>query len=383
MIANGAVAAGDTVGSSMYGVLPEHTAALVAVALVPLAFWWARPGPDLDASRKLVVWLLTASAAVHVGLALGHEPSFLTILFVFDAVALAAIVHRLLTGRSWRGWAAALLVASILFYAGHLVAGHPPDQVGLATRLGELTALAVVLTPVATSSRRLRLRRLVGSTVTVSLFVVTGLAAWIGGFVVAEPESGDAAASHHGGAMPAPGTAMRPHVERDPTPAETAAADRFYEAFAGAMSDYADPRVAGADGFEVDGMTGTDFHAVNPAHQHDGRIFDPARPENLVYAVTPSGPVLLGAMFEMPRIGVPGPEIGGPLTPWHEHENVCFSPIPPTLPGFLSPFGLCPPGSVVLPRTPEMIHVWVVPGAPQRFGDLDEEWLADYLASLG
>jgi hypothetical protein len=31
----------------------------------------------------------------------------------------------------------------------------------------------------------------------------------------------------------------------------------------------------------------------------------------------------------------------------------------------------------------EMIHLWVVPGAPVRWGDLDPAWLASYLAGTG
>ena len=93
------------------------------------------------------------------------------------------------------------------------------------------------------------------------------------------------------------------------------------------------------------------------------------------------GPVLLGAMFEMPSIGQRGPAIGGPLTMWHEHENVCLTLLPPAMSGLLSPFGMCPVGSVLLPRTTEMIHLWVVPGAPE-FGDLDDELRSEYLETV-
>jgi hypothetical protein len=29
-----------------------------------------------------------------------------------------------------------------------------------------------------------------------------------------------------------------------------------------------------------------------------------------------------------------------------------------------------------------MIHVWIVPGAPQPFGDLDEAWRRNYLQTI-
>ncbi|MGH8923471.1 MAG: hypothetical protein ACRDWA_02320 [Acidimicrobiia bacterium] len=73
---------------------------------------------------------------------------------------------------------------------------------------------------------------------------------------------------------------------------------------------------------------------------------------------------------------------GGDGLIWHKHEQVCFSLFPPGLAGLVDPHGLCPVGSLALPTTNSMMHVWVVPGAPQRFGDLDEEWKRAYLSSL-
>jgi hypothetical protein len=111
-------------------------------------------------------------------------------------------------------------------------------------------------------------------------------------------------------------------------------------------------------------------------------VFDPAHPESLVYAVAPNGrPVLMGAVFQMPGLGEAGPMIGGPLTVWHGHQDVCISLTPPALSGLLSPLGTCPVGSILLPRTSQMIHVWIVPGAPEPFGDLDADWKRAYLAS--
>jgi hypothetical protein len=86
-------------------------------------------------------------------------------------------------------------------------------------------------------------------------------------------------------------------------------------------------------------------------------------------------------MFVMPSLGASGPAVGGPATVWHAHENICVSLTPPALTGILSPLGSCPVGSIAWPVTPEMIHVWTIPGAPQPFGDLDDAWLRDYLAT--
>ena len=141
-----------------------------------------------------------------------------------------------------------------------------------------------------------------------------------------------------------------------------------------------DPAVAAAHGYEIEGMWGRDFHASNPAFEADGHILDPQRPETLVYAVVEGEPVLLGAMFTMPDIGDAGPAAGGPLTVWHAHDHVCFAP-PGILSGLQSPFGTCPIGSLTMPATNEMIHVWTVDGAPSRFGELDDEWLEENIGS--
>ncbi len=76
-------------------------------------------------------------------------------------------------------------------------------------------------------------------------------------------------------------------------------------------------------------------------------------------------------MFTMPSMDAPGPAFGGPLTVWHAHEHVCIGLLPPGLAGIESPLGGCPAGSVDLPRTGEMIHAWIIPGAP-AFGDLPD-----------
>jgi len=105
-----------------------------------------------------------------------------------------------------------------------------------------------------------------------------------------------------------------------------------------------------------------------------------SRPESLIYAESARGPVLLGAMYEMPSLGDPGPAIGGPLTMWHAHENVCFGLAPPAFVGLMSPFGGCPVTSLTIPITPEMIHLWLIPGAPV-FGEVEDEVRRAYLAS--
>lgn len=133
----------------------------------------------------------------------------------------------------------------------------------------------------------------------------------------------------------------------------------------------------------MDGIFGLDFHAGNSTYDHDDRVLDPERPETLVYAMGPNGPILLGAMFQMPGFDEAGPAVGGPLTVWHGHEQICISLVPPGLTGIVSPLGGCPVGSLAIPKTAEMIHIWTVAGVPQPFGDLDDDWRRAYVARAG
>jgi len=67
---------------------------------------------------------------------------------------------------------------------------------------------------------------------------------------------------------------------------------------------------------------------------------------------------------------------------WHAHQDICISLLPPALSAVLSPLGGCPVGSILLPRTPAMLHLWTVPGAPEPFGDLSQEWRRAYLEQV-
>jgi hypothetical protein len=371
-------------GSPLYQVSPEHVAGAIALGMVPIALWLL----SRKATRRLppVEWLLVAlllgSAAVHAGLIIGNDHGTgISALFLADAALLLVIARRVLRGSPVGRLGVAVLVGSIAAYWASAVSGESPDQLGLATKLGEILALAIVLRSAARSRRLGSFAR--GLAVCV-LMVGTATSAWVGAFRASAAEPG-AVAGHnvHSGTVPPPGTIFPEVTERDATPAERVAANDLLLTTRAALVRYADPTVAAADGYQVSGLAGIDFHAGNPAFEHDDRVFDPAHPESLVYGVAPNGqPVLLGAVFLMPKIGEPGPTIGGPLTEWHAHENICISLTPLALSGLLSPLGTCPVGSILLPRTPEMIHVWIVPGAPSPFGDLDEAWKRAYLQAV-
>jgi hypothetical protein len=379
-------------GSPLYQIGLEHLAAVFALGVLAIVAFVFRSSllrrigaPNLTPSLAPMDWLLAAllagSAAVHLGLAFGHDHGAgIRVLFLVDAVLLGVIARRVLRGRPTGRLGAAVLVGSIGAYWASALSGEAPDQVGLATKLGEILALAIIVRPAPTPRWR-RARSLAGSAAICLLVVGTAASSWIGAFRASAAEPGAVAGHHvHAGSVAPPGTILPAVPDRDATSAERAAAAGLVDAARIALARYADPALAAADGYRVDGLKGIDFHAANPAHEHDDRILDPAHPETLVYAVAPDGrPVLLGAMFLMPKIGASGPTIGGPLTVWHAHQHVCFSLTPPGLTGLLSPLGGCPVGSIDAPLTPEMIHIWIVPGAPEAFGDLDDAWKRAYL----
>jgi hypothetical protein len=373
-------------GNPLYQIGAEHAAGLIALGALPVVWWLflRRGAPALAPVEWLLVGLLGASAAIHGGLAVVNDHGFvLSVLFAIDAVLLTLVARRVLRRSPVGRLGVGVLVGSIVAYWGSALSGEAPDQVGLMTKLFEILALAIVVRRASSSQRRL-MRSFAGGLAIVLLVVGTAATSWIGAFRASAAEPG-AVAGHsvHGGTVAPPGTVIPSILDRDATPAERAAANDLILAARKALARYADPTVAAADGYKVDGLTGIDFHASNPANENDGRILDPAHPETLVYAVAPNGrPVLMGAMFLMPKIGQPGPTVGGPLTVWHAHQHVCVSLTPPALAGLLSPLGTCPVGTIDLALTAEMIHIWIVPGAPEPFGDLDEAWKRAYLQTV-
>ena len=373
-------------GSPLYDASPEHVAGIMALIALPVAFWLLRRQglPALAPIEWLLVALLGASAALHAGLAVANADhgAGLRLLFLIDAAFLCLIARRVLTGARPGRLGSLVLVGSIVAYWMSTLRGEAPDQIGLVTKFGEILALAIIVQRSArTGSRRAAALGFARGLAFVLLVIGTSATSWVGAFRASADGPGAVAGHHvHAGTVAAPGSVMPAVPARDATPGEHAAAQTLVTTARTALARYADPTVAAADGYKIDGMRGIDFHAAHPAYEHDGVIFDPARPETLVYAVAPDGrPVLMGAMFLMPKIGEPGPTVGGPLTVWHAHEHICLSLTPPGLAGLLSPLGTCPIGTFDLPLTAEMIHIWIVPGAPDPIGDLDDAWKRAFL----
>jgi hypothetical protein len=99
-------------------------------------------------------------------------------------------------------------------------------------------------------------------------------------------------------------------------------------------------------------------HFVNRSYMGDGRMLDPGHIESFVLRLQPDGTKTVeSAMY----IAEPGttmetvPDIGGELTVWHDHQNLCWEG--DKIAGILVN-GQCRPGGTFRGTQP-MIHVWV------------------------
>ncbi len=412
----------------LWHVAPEHVPALVVPLVLPLAIWLflklARhvaagsngltrrfmDGYDASSSTtRVAAVLMLLTATIHLALVPTHaqdDPQLAKLFAINGALFIAAAI-AVFTWRWWRPFAAALLVLTILAYVSYIAKGREDaDQIGLATKLIEVLALGLVLAPATTTAAAWvrTLRWTAAGAAVVLMTVLTGGAVWAAQYKQAKDASAmgampgmsmprintaagaPAAQQDDPGGMPGgsmhhdePGMIMQPVPDTPLTPAQVAAANQLAADTAADIAKYQDLSVAIADGYRATtNPKAATVHYLNPKYMHDGKILDPQAPEALVYANTRSGPLLLGAMYVMPKPGEYGPDPGGSITQWHMHDNVCFSAGGMVV-GVLSPFGTCPAGSFNAP-TAYMMHVWTAGNPNGAFGELNNAWVARLVA---
>jgi len=415
----------------LIGIAPEHLPALLAALGLPCWIWLGAllvdagrlPADGRTARRyrgyraapldlKWLTWLLLITAVVHLALPLGHAEGGTGLLFLGSGLGYGWLAMRALDGRRWRPYTVALLVGTLIAYLAVVGTGQEePDHVGIATALVELLALGLCVIPAPGGRRG---ARGLASSGYVAGTIMVGAVIWVGMFAAHGNEGGQAAvqpAAHDGSAGhdDGPGTEVTDHepgaevaghghghgftaraqagvIMRPTTGTATGAQERAAAELADATTDgiapYRNLRAAQQDGYRAaQPMRGLAVHFENKAYQSDGRILDPRRPEQLVYAIENGRAVLLGAVYQMQRAGEAGPAVGGPITRWHAH-NVCVTITPPGF-GVVSPFGTCP--SLTLTVTmPEMMHVWTIdqPAGPYA-DDVDPAWARRELARHG
>jgi hypothetical protein len=170
-----------------------------------------------------------------------------------------------------------------------------------------------------------------------------------------------------------------------PTGAQLQAAVQLIDTTKAAVAKYSDRQAAINAGYkpmEPEGLA--IMHYVNAAYFTDADILRPDHVQSLIYYNSSRGPVLIGAMYIMPRLGVRGPQIGGSLTTWHKHDQLCIDKATAVIVAFAhdtssngnDKSGTCPRGSSN-GSTPEMLHVWLIDNPDGPFGsDMAPEVLA-------
>jgi hypothetical protein len=350
-------------GGVMYDIASEHASAIGAAIALIVSLWlvlralswlarrrigWAVALVEAyratSAVTRLAAVLMLVSGVIHLALIPSHE-GITGVLFVINGLGFIVLgIAAFLTSR-WRRPAVLWLVATIVAYVVWIIAGwETPDQIGIACKLIELVALGLVMR-LGRPGRRTWPRRVWRAVAFPMMASLATLGIWVGG--LAHPDALHA----HAGAILQPVAAVA-------TPEQRRAAARLLNDTRASIARYQDPAAAIAAGFKPGPVSSADplRHFENSANAN--AILDPEHPQALVYAQTKHGLQLIGAMYQMKRAGQWGPDPGGPLTQWHQHEGICFSPFAFEF-SFETPFWTCPVGSTSI-TTPPMLHVWII-----------------------
>ncbi|MGZ4756118.1 MAG: hypothetical protein ACXWA9_14505 [Acidimicrobiia bacterium] len=143
-----------------------------------------------------------------------------------------------------------------------------------------------------------------------------------------------------------------------------------------AMTAFPDVAAVEAAGYQSIGDASTGFeHFVNWTYFSDSSELDPHRIESIVAKVNPDGSRTVASGMYILSLGktmADVPDIAGPLTTWHDHQDLCWAPTPTggnRVTG-IAVNGQCPNGGVNVP-TPPMLHVWLEPQACGPFSGIE------------
>lgn len=204
-------------------------------------------------------------------------------------------------------------------------------------------------------------------------------------------DGGAASSAHHG---PSPATASKHPDAGEPrgarrrrsgavdlggvagvTPRQQARAEALVSATRQRLPKFADVATAQAAGYVSigDAPTGHE-HYVRWSYINDDKRLDPAHAESLVYRVEGDDRKLVAAMYMLGEDATLDtvPDVGGRLTQWHVHDDLCFTDddAAPVVAGITTPGGSCTPPLVKRARVP-MLHVWIVPQECGPFAALE------------
>jgi len=353
-----------------------------------------RAGLSIAPALAVAALASSGAGAIHAA-AIGAHSEHHQVVVTFTIVAAVQIglgVVVLMNPRRW--FAAALAFANAAFFVGWVLAKtsgisyidglETVESVQFADGLAAaLAAIAVVAAVVA----------LVGGLRSIHMWQSTiAMSALLTALVTVPGMLAAGAHTHADGHTHAAGTATHTHADSavaptpyDPTkpidlsgvagvtPEQQARAENLIAITLIRLPQFADPAKAEAAGFRSigDAITG-DEHYVNLDYFHDGRILDPDHPESLVYEPGGKGGKKLAAAMFMLETGQTlkdAPDVGGKLTQWHIHNNLCFT-VTGKVGGLTPPDGQCKAPLVNGPLTP-MIHVWIQPHPCGPFAALE------------
>jgi hypothetical protein len=326
--------------------------------------------------HRQAVWMFTVVAMFQLAwgaVALVRSGRFVALIGAVGNLALIA------------GWVLAKN-RGISFVDGLEIAEPVQTADGLAAGLAIASVLGVVMA--ALRGRRL----LAPSRLLTGSFGVAIAAVSIGGMVSAgshQHAHGAIGSAHvHPGVVAdnQPPAVVPPHAY-DPTkpidlsgvdgvtPEQQARAENLIAITLNRLPKFSDPATAVAAGFHSIGDAGTGFeHYVNWSYINDDAVLDPDRPESIVYRAVGEQRTLVSAMFMLPEGSTleTVPDVGGRLTQWHIHDNLCFTTdaVSPQVVGLTDAAGSCP--SPLKRFTPvPMIHVWITKNPCGPFASLE------------
>lgn len=156
------------------------------------------------------------------------------------------------------------------------------------------------------------------------------------------------------------------------TEAQKKAADEFYNQVLDSLrkKGWFDVEQAYASGYRLyEDRDST--HYENSAFLFDGEVLNPEKPEYLMFYETTEGIKLVGAMFIIESLTEHGDQFGGPETTWHFHDYESGVCAPVNIPEHMvKEYKLSKEGcdsGYLLPRSTEMLHVWIADHPEGRF----------------
>ena len=343
--------------------LPSLTGALAAARPARFPPGWSRSGLTPRAARRLAAWLW-----------LGIIGNFIVLEIYFSSRSIGLPIGP--DTREVEAWGGLDIVCAIEEILLILVAAAILARPGLLAR-----------TVRPRSPGRWLGRLLVAPVVVIAATTAVMTPAWAGsegpaGMAAASPGSSSGSSSTAGSAGSLQGgmgdmgsTGGLPDMQmygntNAPTAAQVEAAANLIKETGASLARFENVTAALAAGYTDRLATNGEEHLLyagsNPAYQG----LNPRDPSSLVYATNVKGhpPILLGAMYLMPA-GVNGPQVGGGLTRWHSHLEVCPGGRV-TIAGFgVALRGQCDPSTWTDKYTPQMLHVWVVPYPGGVFSD--------------